>query len=174
MVEKSRGNVATKNETRQRMRHEKSGKKKIRRAKVMNIVSEKPEQQEVMPDEGDKDGSNVVTRQTRLERRCAEQLEAAASADSVVAGEGPNKGLFRSPPSKRRRCLSETLVEGEGEDCEDGGRPSTASPDPGRPDGEERCRHGVEIGAEGIHFDGQGQCSDPDTWSDYWGYDSDA
>ena len=47
---------------------------------MANIVSEKPEQQEVMPDEDDKDGSDGVTRQTRLERRCAEQLEAAASA----------------------------------------------------------------------------------------------
>ena len=141
-------------------------------------MSVKLEQQEVMQDEEEEDGGDGVTRQSRLERRCAEQLEAVASAESGLGGEGPNEGSNEgscgSPPSKRRRCLSETLVEGEGEDCEDGSRPSTASPDPGSPDGEERCRHGVEIGAEGIHFDGQGQCSDPDTWSDYWGYDSDA
>ena len=93
--------------------------------------------------------------------------------NSVVDGEGPNEGSPRNPPSKGRRRLSLTSVEGEGEDCEDGGRPSTSSPDPGSPDGEERYRHGVQTGKEGFHFDNQGQFSDLDTWDEYEGYDSD-
>jgi len=38
----------------------------------------------------------------------------------------------------------------------------------------ESCRHGHRTDEEGYHFDSAGQCSDPETWDEYRGYDSDA
>jgi len=38
----------------------------------------------------------------------------------------------------------------------------------------ESCRHGHRTDEEGCHFDSAGQCSDPETWDEYRGYNSDA
>lgn len=38
----------------------------------------------------------------------------------------------------------------------------------------ESCRRGHATDEEGCHFDSAGQCSDPETWDEYSGYDSDA
>lgn len=39
---------------------------------------------------------------------------------------------------------------------------------------EYECCHGTKMPTEGDHFDSAGQCSDPGTWDEYRGYDSDA
>ena len=94
--------------------------------------------------DSDLDDGGGVYRRTRLERLCEQQLvEAIESSESGSHSEGAEDD--ESPPGGLTEEMEET----------------------------ETCCHGVGLDSEGDHFDSKGQCSDPDTWDEYCGYDSD-